>query len=604
MTDRFGQTQPVWRLVLSMALGLAVLAGIGLLLCGGQPSALAATSAALTPFWVEDFSAFSPAAYYIEATAGSGVITVSAAPPTSGNPAFLLTQYAANQRARIFYNNLTLMDQFTASFRLNFGRYLPPTYTQAVGNGIAFALCPHYSYKPTPSNETADYERVDAECPGGYLIDFDTKGADSVYVAFENQGVRLAQADVSGWGLANAAWHTATVEFQQGNVSVYLDNTLVFANARIPGYVPFWGYFGFAADTGRWGRYISSYQLVDDIRVHVAASGGGQNETWVDDDFNSASPSWGVNATNSVTRAMWMVKPPGVVHVAPGVYPVSWDIGLIGGARYTPTLWLRPGVSLIGGGAFATTLDAQHKNVAVWANYWAMSGSDVISGFTARNGNAFDWTRHSGGGLDLWAGSEHVVNCRVQHNTGNWGGGIALVQSKVPLVNAMVIDNQAGSMGSGIFIYYSSGSVLYHSTIARNTGAEGSGVLVSNSTAWLTNTIIASQTIGVQADAGGFAKLDTTLWGRGAWANGVDASGSVDIGAVNYYADPGFVDPASGDYHLNSTSLAVDRGANVGIYYDIDDQVRPNNFVPDLGADEYYLPPLDERLLVPMVIGQ
>lgn len=592
MTGSVGHLRRSVRLVISVVGGLGMLVGLGLLLAGGGPAALASPSPALTPFWVEDFSAFSPDAYYVEATAGSGVIS---------NSAFLLTQYAPNQRARIFYKAPTLMNTFSATFLLNFGRYYPPVFTYAVGNGIAFALCPHYSYRPAPGNETADYERVDAECPGGYLIDFDTKGADSVYVAFENQSARLAQADVSGLGLANAAWHTATVQFQNGVLSVYLDNNPVIANARIPGYVPFWGYFGFAADTGRAGRYISSFQMVDDIQVHVAAPSSGQSQIWVDDDFNSATPGWGVYATSSVTRAMWMVQPPGVVRVAPGVYPVTWDIGLVGGGRYTPTLWLRPGVSLIGSGAFATTLDAQHKNAAVWGNYWALSGSDVISGFTLRNGHAFDWTRHFGGGLDLWAGSEHVVNCRVLNNTGVWGGGIALVQSNVPLVNAMVTDNQAGSMGSGIFIYYSSGSLMYHSTIARNTGAEGSGVRVYNSTAALTNTIIAGQTIGVQTDGSGSARLDTTLWGRGAWANGLDVSGNVDIGAVNYYDDPRFMDANSGDYHIQSNSVAVDRGANVGVYYDIDDQVRPNNSIPDLGADEYYL---GEKMFVPLVVGQ
>ncbi len=127
---------------------------------------------------------------------------------------------------------------------------------------------------------------------------------------------------------------------------------------------------------------------------------------------------------------------------------------------------------------------------------------------------------------------------------------------------------------------------LWHNTVAHNTG--GAGIYLGSSTAALVNTILVGHTTGINAASGSTAIMTATLWGTGAWANSTDWSGSVSIGSVNLHSDPGFRSSATGDYHLNQSSAAINQGVEAGITTDIDQQARPNGSAPDLGADEWY----------------
>jgi len=583
------------RLGLSLVLALGVLVALGVALADRLPG-VAHADGTLSPFWAEDFSTpIDPAKYYVYGTSGAGVIN-------SGS--FLLTPYSYSQYSRIWYTNtLAYINEFTTSFRLNFGQYIT-----SGGDGIVFGMCPHYSYKPAPVPPPATDGLVDAMCPGGYLLDFDTfegslgEEPDRVYVAYENQNARLIQQDL---GFRLTGWRTVSVEFEQGDINVTVDTTPVIVAAHIPGYVPFWGYFGFAADTGGSGRGRNE-QRVDDIQVYATAPGPAQSEIWVDDDFGPATPGWGVTATNSVTQAMWLVEPPGTVRVLTGTYPTTWDMPLVNGGHYMPTLWMRPGVAILGSGPWATTLDGQNRNRTVVGGYWALDNTDVFSGFTVQGGHAYDWHTQAGGGLDLWAGIEKIVNCRVINNAGLWGGGVALLQSNVTLINLMVADNQAQYSGSGVYLIASSSRLLYN-TVAHNLDTHSSGVYADNAaTAALTNTIVASETTGVYAAAGSHVTVHDILWGDGAWANtnNTDGPGSIGGIATTLSGDPAFLNPSAGDYHIGASSAARNWATNIpDVRYDIDGQPRnvSQGELPDLGADEYVVFVGNERQYLPML---
>ena len=119
----------------------------------------------------------------------------------------------------------------------------------------------------------------------------------------------------------------------------------------------------------------------------------------------------------------------------------------------------------------------------------------------------------------------------------------------------------------------------------------------------LTNTIVASQTVGVYAE-GGDVSLTATLWGDGDWDNGDDwgGAGSILTGTLNYWGDPLFVHPGGGDYHISAESPARDRGVDIGVTDDIDGEARPHpdTHTPDLGADEYHLD--DSRVYLPLAM--
>ncbi len=190
-----------------------------------------------------------------------------------------------------------------------------------------------------------------------------------------------------------------------------------------------------------------------------------------------------------------------------------------------------------------------------------------------------------GGGLYLYESDATFSADDVTANTARTGGGLYLDGSDATLTNTVVADNRAGTSGSGLYIGASSPRLL-HTTIARNTGGDGSGLNVANSsTAWLTNTILASQTTGIRVAAGSAATVNSTLWA----SNTTNWSGA---GTLNHSGDttgdPAFADAGGGDYHIGLGSAAVDRGVDAGVTTDKDG--GPRDAPPDLGAYELPAP--------------
>ncbi len=206
-------------------------------------------------------------------------------------------------------------------------------------------------------------------------------------------------------------------------------------------------------------------------------------------------------------------------------------------------------------------------------------------------------------------------NRLIGNQAGGNGGGLRSffrypsLDATLLMTNTLVVDN-AAAHGRGLYVYGGRAS-LKHTTLAHN-GVAGSGDGVSIYvkpfgagvvSATLTNTIVASQTVGVYAEPNAPVSLLATLWGGGDWANGSDSGGSGQIvtGTLNYWGDSLFVDPAGGDYHISATSPARDEGVDAGVADDMDGEVRPHpdTGIPDLGADEYHLD--DIRIYLPMV---
>ncbi|HFD39907.1 MAG TPA: DUF11 domain-containing protein, partial [Anaerolineae bacterium] len=194
---------------------------------------------------------------------------------------------------------------------------------------------------------------------------------------------------------------------------------------------------------------------------------------------------------------------------------------------------------------------------------------------------------YDGGGLYLSQSNATLTGNQISGNTASYdGGGLYLDQSDADLQNDIVADNMAGNGGGGLYVGGSS-PVLRHLTLARNDG--NNGIYVTRSShAVLADTILVSHTVGIHVGSGSSANLQATLWGSDAWANGSDWSGAGDIvtGTINVQGDPGFVNPAAGDYHILPTSAAVDAGVDAGVTTDIDGDARPAAFGYDIGADE------------------
>jgi len=215
----------------------------------------------------------------------------------------------------------------------------------------------------------------------------------------------------------------------------------------------------------------------------------------------------------------------------------------------------------------------------------------------------------SGGGLSISTQSHGALltaNLIVDNDAGGEGAGIYLGDSSpVTLVNNLVTDNRLltpSRNGAGIYVNNSDISA-YHTTITGNHGGKGQGICLQNlATASMTNTILVSQTVGLQADAGTSATLEATLWGAGVWANGDDTlgAGTILTGTLNLWGDPGFVAPFAFDYHLGPGSPALDQGLDAGVRSDVDFQPRPYLGF-DLGADEYWPAGVLKHIYLPLL---
>jgi hypothetical protein len=116
----------------------------------------------------------------------------------------------------------------------------------------------------------------------------------------------------------------------------------------------------------------------------------------------------------------------------------------------------------------------------------------------------------------------------------------------------------------------------------------------------MTNTIAVSHTTAIASRSGDFY-MTGTLWGSGAWANQDNTLGVV-ISTTNVYAEPGFVAPSAGDYHLAPGSAAIDTGVASGAGRDIDGEPRPMGAGYDLGADEF-MPLLPYTAYTPVLVA-
>ena len=286
----------------------------------------------------------------------------------------------------------------------------------------------------------------------------------------------------------------------------------------------------------------------------------------------------------------------------------------VGGNRGTAGLW---NTGVAGGGLIAGSRggDTTISGNMIYGNAtFGPCGGLVIGDNTVVSHNLI--TRNSaayfGGGLCLGDESRNVLvegneitanQLMMRDERGGGGVYIGHDSTDVVFVNNLVTDNQlTGGEGSpGVEVRRSQG-IFLHSTIVRNRGGNGSGVYAtSGSRVALTNTIISSHTVGVLVDAGSIAHLEATLWGTGTWANEADWFGEGDIvsGSINVWGDPVFADPDAGDYHIESSSAAIDAGVDTGVFIDIDTQVRDD--MPDIGSDEYLPPIAWKRLYLPLI---
>jgi hypothetical protein len=251
------------------------------------------------------------------------------------------------------------------------------------------------------------------------------------------------------------------------------------------------------------------------------------------------------------------------------------------------------GSATLSGGQIISNSASHGGGLYVYLSNVTLSGVQIID-------NSAAW---AGGGVFIWPGGGVTLSeGQIISNTANYGGGVHS-GGTFTLTNNMIAGNQANTQGAGLWFSGWLGDEtegrLLHNTIADNLGCD-QGVYVGDyATLAFTNTIIAGHSVGItnanpasSTVTANYTLLDNTT----DYGDGVSSANEV-------HGDPAFGDPTPGvwDYHLTSSSAAVDAGVDAGVTDDIDGHTRPfdgdddgaDEF--DIGADEYvkwhiYLP--------------
>ncbi|MCK4654915.1 MAG: PKD domain-containing protein [Candidatus Cloacimonetes bacterium] len=236
--------------------------------------------------------------------------------------------------------------------------------------------------------------------------------------------------------------------------------------------------------------------------------------------------------------------------------------------------------------------------------------STVLCGFTITNGSATfgggiycynsspslsdliimnNWGDGTGGAICCKTYSNPTIdNVIIKGNSAVSGGGVSCIDNSNPLFkNVLIVDNNSNSAGGGIECHYSN-PVLINVSIVGNIdyGNNGGGVYlkfgseitVINSIIWDNNPNEIefrpynepnSIMIAYSDIQGGEAGIVTNNNGTVNWLEG------------NIDADPLFVDPGSGDYHLTENSPCIDVG-------DPTSPLDPDGTIADMGAFYYH----------------
>jgi hypothetical protein len=267
-----------------------------------------------------------------------------------------------------------------------------------------------------------------------------------------------------------------------------------------------------------------------------------------------------------------------------------------------------------GGGIQANTIILTDTQVV--SNTSASSGAGINSFYASIyrskiGNNTVTGEDHThGGGIAVIQGSLYLENSEVFNNSavstgtlGISGGSALLVQmADATILNTVISDNKDGGNTVAVF---SSPFTFTNVMVVNNDGdgiASDDGVM----TGTLTNVTIAGngfQGISMNEDPATDVSLtNSILWNNGGIDNNCGTSCSITYSIIgtgdtsgegNFSADPRFVDPDSGDYHLQAWSPAIDIGNDAGAPdVDYEGDSRPQNDGYDLGADEFVGTPI------------
>jgi hypothetical protein len=208
--------------------------------------------------------------------------------------------------------------------------------------------------------------------------------------------------------------------------------------------------------------------------------------------------------------------------------------------------------------------------------------NSVLDGFTIQNGDS-----HDGGGMYNYDScNPTVMNCTFTGNSASNGGGMLNYGSCNPTVTNCIFSGNSANGGGGMFNYNYSSPTVTSCTFTGNSAIDGGGMLNSMSSPTVTNCIFWNNT---SSEIFNYNSSPTVTYSC--------VQGGYYPGTGNIDADPLFLAPLDGDYHLTYASPCIDVGDNAApalpsTDFEGDPRILDGDLdtitIVDMGCDEYF----------------